>query len=171
MIRRPPRSTLFPYTTLFRCYYRGRRKSWTSFGSADPFPLRVFGIRTGFCAGFELSLFFRGKISPLRDYKRRLGGSPLVARADPCPCHGSRAFSDDTRQHASGAWKTVQSCGHGERCEKEPRDGGCVSKHSSSRHYDDRHVFYQPDKRRCGHRKHFFVARDWEIRVGQHIAP
>src|SRR2546430_16785935 len=25
MIRRPPRSTLFPYTTLFRSYYAGRR--------------------------------------------------------------------------------------------------------------------------------------------------
>src|SRR3712207_8621450 len=24
MIRRPPRSTLFPYTTLFRSYYRGQ---------------------------------------------------------------------------------------------------------------------------------------------------
>src|SRR5256885_8509001 len=27
MIRRPPRSTLFPYTTLFRSYFSGRR-SW-----------------------------------------------------------------------------------------------------------------------------------------------
>src|SRR3712207_2096159 len=26
MIRRPPRSTLFPYTTLFRSYYRVRRE-------------------------------------------------------------------------------------------------------------------------------------------------
>src|SRR5256885_11143111 len=26
MIRRPPRSTLFPYTTLFRSYYNARRK-------------------------------------------------------------------------------------------------------------------------------------------------
>src|SRR5687768_17635615 len=29
MIRRPPRSTLFPYTTLFRSYYRKRVKEET----------------------------------------------------------------------------------------------------------------------------------------------
>src|SRR3989454_9380529 len=28
MIRRPPRSTLFPYTTLFRSSYQRRRTSW-----------------------------------------------------------------------------------------------------------------------------------------------
>src|SRR5256885_16179522 len=28
MIRRPPRSTLFPYTTLFRSSSTGRRKPW-----------------------------------------------------------------------------------------------------------------------------------------------
>src|SRR2546425_7628345 len=28
MIRRPPRSTLFPYTTLFRSQWRGRRTAW-----------------------------------------------------------------------------------------------------------------------------------------------
>src|SRR2546427_7857920 len=31
MIRRPPRSTLFPYTTLFRSYVRGRAVVVTSF--------------------------------------------------------------------------------------------------------------------------------------------
>src|SRR2546430_5905352 len=30
MIRRPPRSTLFPYTTLFRSSVRNRRKSYAS---------------------------------------------------------------------------------------------------------------------------------------------
>src|SRR5258708_27657464 len=29
MIRRPPRSTLFPYTTLFRSIGRGRPRNWT----------------------------------------------------------------------------------------------------------------------------------------------
>src|SRR6266511_3550678 len=29
MIRRPPRSTLFPYTTLFRSARRARRRHWT----------------------------------------------------------------------------------------------------------------------------------------------
>src|SRR5258705_7889000 len=31
MIRRPPRSTLFPYTTLFRSMVSRQRASWTSF--------------------------------------------------------------------------------------------------------------------------------------------
>src|SRR2546430_11670430 len=29
MIRRPPRSTLFPYTTLFRSIFNSARRSWT----------------------------------------------------------------------------------------------------------------------------------------------
>src|SRR3712207_8124161 len=29
MIRRPPRSTLFPYTTLFRSHRKGKVKGWT----------------------------------------------------------------------------------------------------------------------------------------------
>src|SRR3712207_8681746 len=39
MIRRPPRSTLFPYTTLFRSWGSGRRKGWLSnlhLGARDP---------------------------------------------------------------------------------------------------------------------------------------
>src|SRR3712207_8781886 len=30
MIRRPPRSTLFPYTTLFRSHQRGQRAAWVA---------------------------------------------------------------------------------------------------------------------------------------------
>src|SRR5258707_8024043 len=33
MIRRPPRSTLFPYTTLFRSSRRGRRTRWCTLPS------------------------------------------------------------------------------------------------------------------------------------------
>src|SRR2546422_7666742 len=36
MIRRPPRSTLFPYTTLFRSRTRPRRGSESVFKQADP---------------------------------------------------------------------------------------------------------------------------------------
>src|SRR2546430_8660754 len=36
MIRRPPRSTLFPYTTLFRSHDRERRDPWSSGRSEEP---------------------------------------------------------------------------------------------------------------------------------------
>src|SRR2546425_9962946 len=32
MIRRPPRSTLFPYTTLFRSYWLGEQKTYANLG-------------------------------------------------------------------------------------------------------------------------------------------
>src|SRR5256885_11225076 len=35
MIRRPPRSTLFPYTTLFRSRADGRWKNWVKNGRAN----------------------------------------------------------------------------------------------------------------------------------------
>src|SRR3712207_7278092 len=41
MIRRPPRSTLFPYTTLFRSRAVGRRRISKMFASALPLSLRV----------------------------------------------------------------------------------------------------------------------------------
>src|SRR5256885_5484409 len=40
MIRRPPRSTLFPYTTLFRSLGRGQRAA----GRLDAHGLAVFGL-------------------------------------------------------------------------------------------------------------------------------
>src|SRR2546429_1489521 len=44
MIRRPPRSTLFPYTTLFRSHARGNRhrsrRVWLERGSARAAPRR-----------------------------------------------------------------------------------------------------------------------------------
>src|SRR2546430_13541721 len=36
MIRRPPRSTLFPYTTLFRSVRRNAHSSWNTAGSSTP---------------------------------------------------------------------------------------------------------------------------------------
>src|SRR2546430_5417164 len=53
MIRRPPRSTLFPYTTLFRSLFRrslyihGRPticgRTWTGYAIGDRFPLLAHG--------------------------------------------------------------------------------------------------------------------------------
>src|SRR5260370_22334668 len=42
MIRRPPRSTLFPYTTLFRSFYRSQ---WLTFLAVDTFRWRWRGQR------------------------------------------------------------------------------------------------------------------------------
>src|SRR5256885_7764705 len=46
MIRRPPRSTLFPYTTLFRSVGEGdrRRGSWKDFRRAYPGFVFVLGL-------------------------------------------------------------------------------------------------------------------------------
>src|SRR3712207_7183995 len=43
MIRRPPRSTLFPYTTLFRSGHRSPRKGKTSRNSAAETTLPISG--------------------------------------------------------------------------------------------------------------------------------
>src|SRR3712207_3591278 len=52
MIRRPPRSTLFPYTTLFRsgesCLTLPERVSWVG-----PMPLRVAPLRTVLLVGLD----------------------------------------------------------------------------------------------------------------------
>src|SRR3712207_7121405 len=45
MIRRPPRSTLFPYTTLFRSPDGGRRHS--DVGAADPEDATAVGLQSG----------------------------------------------------------------------------------------------------------------------------
>src|SRR4051812_50043988 len=45
MIRRPPRSTLFPYTTLFRSQNDAGNDSVESFSSRGPSVTRVFGPR------------------------------------------------------------------------------------------------------------------------------
>src|SRR2546426_8337467 len=41
MIRRPPRSTLFPYTTLFRSRHRHDRRPWTRRGRPEAAPARA----------------------------------------------------------------------------------------------------------------------------------
>src|SRR3712207_7305532 len=48
MIRRPPRSTLFPYTTLFRSRTGGPPGGhWRTMASDTPSPLQFSGGRTG----------------------------------------------------------------------------------------------------------------------------
>src|SRR2546425_2238269 len=47
MIRRPPRSTLFPYTTLFRSRWTDEFKRWTT--STTPTVMPTIRATTGFC--------------------------------------------------------------------------------------------------------------------------
>src|SRR5256885_8117911 len=68
MIRRPPRSTLFPYTTLFR--------SRLAAGGRVPYPDRTLAVLVGEQAGVEPA---RGKPALGRDRKStRLNSSHLV---------------------------------------------------------------------------------------------
>src|SRR2546426_4274229 len=46
MIRRPPRSTLFPYTTLFRSRHEGDRASRAAH-AGEPHKLSVLGVTAG----------------------------------------------------------------------------------------------------------------------------
>src|SRR2546430_9401572 len=57
MIRRPPRSTLFPYTTLFRSIPAGMGLNMTSWLGHGSFPgpgvLQQWGLPAGFFCGFH----------------------------------------------------------------------------------------------------------------------
>src|SRR3712207_8540311 len=54
MIRRPPRSTLFPYTTLFRSFAFLARRGWGSTGSRFTRSARAAGHEGGVDAVAEL---------------------------------------------------------------------------------------------------------------------
>src|SRR5256885_12805050 len=84
MIRRPPRSTLFPYTTLFRSQVRGNKDSTLHYLTiADSLSLEVsVGTFTPRDSGVALSGLFtnpKAKQSPPADRKStRLNSSHLV---------------------------------------------------------------------------------------------
>src|SRR3989441_13206980 len=72
MIRRPPRSTLFPYTTLFRSRYTAERKSQERRAREAPEPQVVEGNEL---AHYNLGLAFRQKgyyNEALREYRLAL---------------------------------------------------------------------------------------------------
>src|SRR2546422_8499595 len=73
MIRRPPRSTLFPYTTLFRS------GSWLegcdqAAGLVERLPVLLFGVRIGHDAAADL------KIHVAADYRSEEHTSELQSR-------------------------------------------------------------------------------------------
>src|SRR3712207_7466426 len=66
MIRRPPRSTLFPYTTLFRSHLRHRQTfTLTLEPSANLLCLAYQALRQGILLGPENTLTARGSVSRL----------------------------------------------------------------------------------------------------------
>src|SRR2546427_5232596 len=80
MIRRPPRSTLFPYTTLFRSPVRGRGGG----GGARPRPPRGADLHTAACAPHrppEPRLHLRGFVDGR--HGRAAGVAPPPRGADP----------------------------------------------------------------------------------------
>src|SRR5256884_8039565 len=101
MIRRPPRSTLFPYTTLFRSHRRARPD-----GEAvvAPSPIATWllaagrgAVRRG--AGvLDDPPLARGRTVDAGGAARRLPGGPVVAGRD-----GSRARAAGARQRGGAA--------------------------------------------------------------------
>src|SRR2546427_10390568 len=74
MIRRPPRSTLFPYTTLFRSVVVWKRRIWQSLlylFDTDLHSRTCFAVRMGRAAVARESRRF-GPIGPPRSAFRRL---------------------------------------------------------------------------------------------------
>src|SRR5256885_2657540 len=75
MIRRPPRSTLFPYTTLFRSLYDVALDPGTRMVRIMSIPLRYWPV----CQGISSILRRRLRVDGVRDRKStRLNSSHLV---------------------------------------------------------------------------------------------
>src|SRR2546422_1147974 len=58
MIRRPPRSTLFPYTTLFRSHVLGAKGAAALISTARAFPERAAALDLPEAAGANRALFY-----------------------------------------------------------------------------------------------------------------
>src|SRR3989454_10929472 len=82
MIRRPPRSTLFPYTTLFRSFARAQMSA-----GRQPHPQFLMPKKEGFARAHDIT--GRDEMSPCHDLssQRRLAGPDGVFEApvDPEP--------------------------------------------------------------------------------------
>src|ERR1051325_9534542 len=99
MIRRPPRSTLFPYTTLFRSHLERRGEIRPPTGPAGPRWLRVWGATrprseehtSGIQSPYLISVavFFFNDTAPTEIYTLSLHDalpiSPRATRRDPPP--------------------------------------------------------------------------------------
>src|SRR3712207_8896931 len=60
MIRRPPRSTLFPYTTLFRSHFKHLNDTW-GHQTGDEVLRRVAAVLDESCRGFDVPARYGGE--------------------------------------------------------------------------------------------------------------
>src|SRR3989442_15889189 len=67
MIRRPPRSTLFPYTTLFRSYTLGTPYFHTGLLATYPVT-KWFGVTAGFTNGWDNADNNNGHLRPIGSF-------------------------------------------------------------------------------------------------------
>src|SRR2546429_9846023 len=109
MIRRPPRSTLFPYTTLFRSKFAGRVGEWlkpADCKSAAPCGLRRFesfpvhqALVVGASRNRRQAMFTGGLM--------RGGGAAREARAAENTFDGSRVKQAKTARNGIGLGRSV----------------------------------------------------------------
>src|SRR2546422_5302313 len=83
MIRRPPRSTLFPYTTLFRSHARGwERADWRPAALLAGMELDRKSTRLNSSHGYISYAVFRLKKKPLEPTRRQAAGRSQLGDAD-----------------------------------------------------------------------------------------
>src|SRR2546429_2345027 len=100
MIRRPPRSTLFPYTTLFRSDFAGNRAAkvrWSHFRNAPGGKIRSEEHTS------ELQSRLHLVCRLLLEKKKTLSTAPLVAIAYRCSPHARVVASAGLRRSRPGS--------------------------------------------------------------------
>src|SRR3989441_11991182 len=113
MIRRPPRSTLFPYTTLFRSLY-------VDHGVAD----RPDGQVELLCPGeIEAQVYANAPLTDGFALLERLAVPALVIRGERSPGFGERDAAEAIRRLPAGTPRTGANAGHFAPMER-PAEGG-----------------------------------------------
>src|SRR3712207_7456215 len=81
MIRRPPRSTLFPYTTLFRSFVMGATpRDWDGRGYTLSSPYEVGAVVSGEDEGWVYEGEPRRPAPPSREYRHGFGADRKSTR-------------------------------------------------------------------------------------------
>src|SRR3712207_7982105 len=84
MIRRPPRSTLFPYTTLFRSYIYLLRGVWQPLVQESQVRLLVVLVATGILllAGWRMTRFDTAPLQALREATFNVASTISTTRSE-----------------------------------------------------------------------------------------